>query len=65
MYTQVLLETMMERDYYKQVYDTTDGSESLPRENGLPLPSTPVRSPSINADTLELKKKNRQTQEQL
>ena len=62
---QVLLETMLERDYYKQVYDTTDGNESLPRENGLSLPSTPVRSPSINADVLELKKKARSTQEQL
>ena len=63
--SQVLLETMLERDYYKQVYDTTDGSEPLPRENGLSLPSTPVRSPSINAEMLELKKKSRLTQEQL
>ena len=62
---QVLLDTMMERDYYRQVHDSTDGNESLPRENGLPLPSTPVRSPSINAETLEVKKKNRMIQEQL
>ena len=54
----------MERDYYKQVHEATDGN-SLPRENGLPMSTTPVRSPSINADMLELKKKNRQLQEQL
>jgi hypothetical protein len=63
---EVLLDTMVERDYYKQVFESTDGgNESLPRENGLALPSTPVRSPSVNTELLDLKKKSRLTQEQL
>ena len=65
-HVQVLLDTMVERDYYKQVFESTDGgNESLPRENGLALPSTPVRSPSVNTELLDLKKKSRLTQEQL
>ena len=57
---------MVERDYYKQAFDTTDGAnDSLHRENGIALPSTPVRSPSVNTELLELKKKSRLTQEQL
>ena len=57
---------MMERDYYKQIYDSEDtDSLHVSRENGLPVNTTPVRSPSVNADILELKKKNRQLQEQL
>ena len=56
----------MERDYYKQIYDSEDtDSLHVSRENGLPVNTTPVRSPSVNADILELKKKNRQLQEQL
>ena len=56
--SQALLDTMLERDYCKEIsYDTTDGPSLVTMVSLYPPP--PARSPSINADVLELKKKAR------
>ena len=60
------VEISMERDYYKQLHETDNPNESLPRENGLPLGSpSPAKSPAVNPELMELKKRCRHLQEQL
>jgi len=60
-----LVEVSLEKDYYKQLHQSQSGDDSLPRENGISISSTPSKSPAINAEVIELKKKCRQLQEQL
>ena len=61
-----ILDILLERDYYKSLHETqgTDLHVPHPKENGLPLAS-PHRSPSVNPELLELKKKCRGLQEKL
>ena len=60
------VEVAMERDYYKQIHETGNANESLPHENGLPVGSpSPAKSPSVNPELIELKKRCRHLQEQL
>lgn len=61
---ETLCEVILERDYYKGL-QSENANESLPHENGLPLGNTPIKSPAINAEMLEIKRKCRQLQEQL
>ena len=64
-----LLEVILERDYYKHLHETQNPNNgSLVHENGLNVSrssSTPVKSPSVNPELIELKKKCRHLQEQL
>lgn len=64
-----LMEIVLERDYYKHLHESQNpNNESLVHENGLNVSrssSTPVKSPSVNPEMIELKKKCRHLQEQL
>ena len=60
------VEVSIERDYYKQLHETNNPNESLVHENGLPLGTpSPTKSPGVNPEMIELKKRCRQLQEQL
>ena len=69
-----LNDIIQERDYYRAIHQAgvsgsgaDEQTDSVLHENGLTLTAggTPVKSPGINTDVLELKKKCRQLQEQL
>ena len=56
----------LERDYYKELHETNNPNESLVHENGLPLGTpSPTKSPGVNPEMIELKKRARHLQEQL
>ena len=60
------VEITLERDYFKQLHESVNPNESLPLQNGLPVGSpSPAKSPAVNAELLELKKRCRHLQEQL
>ena len=60
------VEVTMERDYYKTMHESGNANNSLPHENGLPVGSpSPAKSPSVNPELIELKKRCRHLQEQL
>ena len=60
------VEITLERDYFKQLHESVNPNDSLPLQNGLPIGSpSPAKSPAVNAELLELKKRCRHLQEQL
>ncbi len=59
-----ITEILLERDYYKSLHDSQNSELSVHHVNGLPV-SSPIRSPSVNPEMIELKKKCRALQEKL
>ena len=59
-----ITEILLERDYYKSLHESQQNDLPAPHANGLSV-SSPIRSPSVNPEMIELKKKCRILQEKL